>query len=212
MLTENLMRITLASGSEWVMYLMLLLSLTSLAIIVERALFFRQLRHEQDALDGKLRPLINDEKTDRLREVIDRSGDPALLAAVAAGRTRDKEARQQLVSSVIARERLRLDRRLTFLGTLGNNAPFIGLFGTVLGIIRAFHDLSQGSMTGHTAVMAGISEALVATALGLFVAIPAVIAFNYFQKQVDHLLSITESLAEGVLAVCWPGGKAEGGS
>ena len=100
----------------------------------------------------------------------------------------------------LGRERLVLERRLTFLGTLGNNAPFIGLFGTVLGIIRAFHDLSLGSMKGHTSVMAGISEALVATAIGLFVAIPAVMAFNYFQKQVDHTLSVTEALSQGVLA------------
>jgi biopolymer transport protein ExbB len=100
----------------------------------------------------------------------------------------------------MAREHIRLERRLAFLGTLGNNAPFIGLFGTVLGIIRAFHDLSLDSQGSSSVVMAGISEALVATAVGLFVALPAVMFFNYYQRQVDRLLSITESLAQGILA------------
>ena len=79
--------------------------------------------------------------------------------------------------------RLDLERNLGILGTLGNNAPFIGLFGTVLGIIKAFADLSHNQGGGAAAVMSGISEALVATAVGLMVAIPAVIAFNYLPEQ-----------------------------
>jgi len=199
MLTEKLMRITIVGGSEWVMVVLLLLSVVSLSVIVERGIFFYRRRRELDRIDRTLRPLINADEAERLREAIDKAGDPTLVAAAARGR-RDRDAAEQIVTSVLGRERLLLERRLAFLGTLGNNAPFIGLFGTVLGIIRAFHDLALGSMTGHTSVMAGISEALVATAIGLFVAIPAVMAFNYFQKQVDHTLSITEALARGVLA------------
>lgn len=211
MLTERLMRITLAGGSEWVMVVLLLLSVASLAVIVERAVYFRRRRRELDRLDHTLRPLIGAGELTKLRSVIDREGDPTLMAAAADPGRRDREAQDKVVASALGRDRLLLERRLTFLGTLGNNAPFIGLFGTVLGIIRAFHDLSRGSMVGHTAVMAGISEALVATAIGLFVAIPAVIAFNYFQKQVDHTLSITESLAQGILANIRPGAPARDG-
>ena len=91
------------------------------------------------------------------------------------------------IEGVKTRERLRLERRLPFLATLGSNGPFVGLFGTVLGIIKAFHDLAATAGTagaGASTVMAGISEALVATAIGLLVAIPAVVAFNYFSRRV----------------------------
>lgn len=88
--------------------------------------------------------------------------------------------------------KLSLEKRLGILATLGNNAPFIGLFGTVLGIIQAFHDLGRASEFGVRIVMEGISEALVATALGLFVAIPSVIAYNYFVRRVKKILLIYE--------------------
>ena len=80
------------------------------------------------------------------------------------------------MSSRWLRERLKLDKRLIVLSTLGNNAPFIGLFGTVLGIIKAFNDLAASGQSGVSVVMAGISSALVATAFGILVAIPAVVA------------------------------------
>ena len=79
------------------------------------------------------------------------------------------------------------ERFLVFLGTLGNNAPFLGLLGTVLGIIRAFHELARHGEGGVNVVMAGISEALVATAVGLVVALPAVIAFNHFSRRADDV-------------------------
>ncbi|WP_457621097.1 MotA/TolQ/ExbB proton channel family protein [Persephonella sp.] len=84
--------------------------------------------------------------------------------------------------------KLALEKRLGILATFGNNAPFIGLFGTVLGIIKAFHDLGTATEFGVRVVMQGISEALVATAMGLFVAIPAVIAYNYFVRKVKTIL------------------------
>ena len=93
-----------------------------------------------------------------------------------------------------------MEKRLLILGTLGNNAPFVGLFGTVLGVIRAFHDLAQNATAGPEVVMAGLSEALIATAVGLFVAIPCVISYNYFKKQVEDLLSTTETLSRLILS------------
>jgi hypothetical protein len=99
-----------------------------------------------------------------------------------------------------ARERLRLERNLAFLGTLGSNAPFVGLFGTVLGIIKAFHDLAGNQAGGPAVVMAGISEALVATAVGLMVAIPAVVAFNYFNRRVRTTMTQVEWMTELALA------------
>ena len=97
-------------------------------------------------------------------------------------------------------ERLRYERGLAFLGTLGSNAPFVGLFGTVLGIIRAFHDLAANSAQGAQAVMAGIAEALVATAVGLLVAIPAVAAYNAFSRHVETAAAAAGGLGHAVLA------------
>ena len=112
------------------------------------------------------------------------------------------EAAEEAMSGASALQRLKLEKRLTFLGTLGNNAPFIGLLGTVIGIIGAFDALGKAksaTMQGAAnvapeAVMSNIAEALVATAVGLLVAIPAVAAFNMFQRVVKTTLANTEAL------------------
>ena len=116
------------------------------------------------------------------------------------------------MASAKSRLRIDLERNLGVLGTLGNNAPFIGLFGTVLGIIKAFADLSRNQAGGAGAVMSGISEALVATAVGLMVAIPAVIAFNYFQGRVRKALARVDAMAHLVLSAAPPAAaRATGG-
>ena len=106
-----------------------------------------------------------------------------------------------MIASTVARERPQYERYLSFLGTLGNNAPFIGLFGTVLGVIEAFHQLGAGpNKAAMGNVMKGIAEALVATGVGLFVAIPAVIAFNLVQKRVASIEEAAQSLGKLVTA------------
>jgi len=126
----------------------------------------------------------------------------AMRKSATAAATVDREVR-----SFLSHERLRLEKGLPVLATLGANAPFIGLFGTVLGIIRAFAALGESSGAA-TSVMAGISQALVATAAGLFVAIPAVVAFNAFSTQVRILISQCESLKD--LYVASQGAKERG--
>ena len=96
----------------------------------------------------------------------------------AAGEAMELAARQEILS---------LERYLGVLGTIGSTAPFIGLFGTVLGIIRAFHDLAIAEGAGPSVVADGIAEALIATAAGLFVAVPAVMAYNYFTRRINSL-------------------------
>jgi len=203
MLTEKLLKLVIFGGSEWVMVLLIVLSVISVGVMIERALYYRSWRLKLDWLDRSLTEPINRQDPRRIREVLRDKEEPALQAAVAGfdHPQRDRASTEKLVQSAIERERLDLERRLNFLGTLGNNAPFIGLFGTVLGIIRAFRDLSvAGGRPDPSVVMGGISEALVATAIGLFVALPAVLFYNYFQRNVDRTLSITEALAQGILA------------
>ena len=157
-------------GAGWVLWLLIALSVVSMAIMLERLWFFRRHRVGRNDLASDIRRLL-----------LESDG----------GLDGERVPPQQEVAAAIdgakARERIRLERHLSFLATLGSNAPFIGLFGTVLGIIKAFHDLAAtqaGAGAGASTVMAGISEALVATAIGLMVAIPAVVAFNYFNRRI----------------------------
>src|SRR5262249_13072024 len=120
------------------------------------------------------------------------------------------KAAEEAMAGAAALQRMKLEKRLVYLGTLGNNAPFIGLFGTVIGVVQAFDELGKASHAGvgaqaapamaPQAVMASISEALVATAIGLFVAIPAVAAFNAFQRVIKSKLANTEVLSRVLLA------------
>jgi biopolymer transport protein ExbB len=112
---------------------------------------------------------------------------------------RGPQACAEAMLSAKSRLKGKLDARLAVLGTIGSNAPFIGLLGTVLGIIKAATDLTAKDNPDPTAVMAGVFEALVATAVGLFVAIPAVIFYNYFQRKVKGTLARVDSLAHLVL-------------
>ena len=105
---------------------------------------------------------------------------------------------ERALSSTIKMEKMNFEKGLSVLATLGANAPFIGLFGTVLGIIRAFAYL--GTQSGSSAVMSGVSQALYATALGLLVAIPAVVANNYFAHQWKKTLQLSEAIRDEMLA------------
>jgi biopolymer transport protein ExbB len=119
---------------------------------------------------------------------------------------RGAQAAEEAMQGARVLQKMRLERRLAFLGTLGNNAPFIGLLGTVIGVVEAFEHLGQEAAGASNAagapqqVMAAIAEALVATAVGLGVAIPAVIAFNYFQRHCRSVHANTEALSRVLMS------------
>lgn len=123
-----------------------------------------------------------------------------LVRAVTAKNVRTAAAVEHAGRSYLITRRSELERGLPVLATLGANAPFVGLFGTVLGIIQAFGELAQSSQQASTAVMASLAEALVATAVGLFVAIPAVVAFNAFSQKIRDAASLADALLESVLS------------
>ena len=107
---------------------------------------------------------------------------------------------ERVMRKTIENEMSDMESRLTILASTGSTGPFIGLFGTVLGIMKAFQDLAKSTDAGQQTVMAGISLSLVATAAGLFVAIPAVIFYNYYSKQVRSILQSLDSVKELCLA------------
>lgn len=197
----QLLDLMLRLGSRWVLWLLIGLSLAAFAVIAERVWFFVQERAPRERISAALRALSSKGVAEALALL---KGVPSMEAAVAreclAHASEGAAAVEEHKSAALETERLRHEKRLAFLGTLGNNAPFIGLFGTVLGIIRAFHDLAGASVQGTQAVMAGIAEALVATGVGLIVALPAVAAYNAFIRRVETSVSASEATARTILA------------
>jgi biopolymer transport protein ExbB len=204
MLDKSLIAFALL-GAQWVLYLLIVLSIISVGIMIERAIFFARRRVDSAGLGARLAQMLAAGQVDQARSLVESSDGMEARVAAEGLRVMGSGAKtEDLMSGELTRQRSRFERRLLFLGTLGNNAPFVGLFGTVLGIIKAFHDLSLGDPTkaGASAqvVMAGISEALVATAVGLAVALPAVVAFNYFKSVVKGLVASSESLQRIITA------------
>jgi biopolymer transport protein ExbB len=188
-------------GAEWVLYLLVLMSLFSVTLIIERALFFREASHGikefRTAIRQATTSSLGQITQQRLKERSGKAQDmetemAAALAAHPKGASPD--VLLEVAQDSVLRARLSWEKNLSVLATISTNAPFIGLFGTVLGIIKAFHDLALQATTGAQTVTAGISEALVATAMGLLVAIPAAIAFNLYQRRVKSALAEAESL------------------
>lgn len=188
-------------GSRWVLWLLLALSVASVAVIFDRLLYFRKERVDFSKFVRKLTESLNSKNLDQASALCNETHclEAEVVRLALANRDKGGDAIEKSMSGYLAWQRHRLDRGLTFLGTLGNNAPFIGLFGTVLGIIQAFHDLAAHPEGGTAVVMTGISESLVATAVGLFVAIPAVLAYNTFQRLVKRKLTNVESVQDLVL-------------
>ena len=203
-LVEWLQRIMVGFGAAWVMWLLLGLSVISVAIILERGWFFWSLRDDLFVLQRDLRNSLR-ESIDAAKRRMEQSpsAEAAVVLAGLAEAPHGPQAAEEAMSGAAALQRMKLERRLAYLGTLGNNAPFIGLFGTVIGVVQAFDALGQAGQTAGQgaaqqmapqAVMSSIAEALVATAVGLAVAIPAVAFNNFFQRITKSTLANTEAL------------------
>ncbi len=199
-------------GAEWVMWLLIALSVVSIAIMVDRWLWFRGKDGDTTAARGELARATDAEARAALaRRWRDSPAIPLRVAAVGLeALTGGAASAAEAMHGERARWRRDADKNLIILGTLGNNVPFVGLFGTVLGVIKAFDDLQQTSSESQAAVMAAIAEALTATAIGLLVAIPAVVAFNYFSRRMKVLLGGADEMAHAVLAAGYAGEKQAG--
>ena len=136
-------------GTGWILLLMLFLSVVSLAIMLERAWLFWSLRDNIDELMRDLGKLLRGGDLDGARRRLEesRSAEAAVVIAGLVEADRGVESAQEAMEGASALQRLKLEKRLAFLGTLGNNAPFIGLLGTVIGIVAAFDELSKVKMS-----------------------------------------------------------------
>jgi len=213
MLIELLKHALLDLKASWVMWILLALSVVDLVIIVERVAFLRSVRDDIPKLAAELDRLL---RQGRVRDALERmkasrSAEAAVVVAGLLHADLGPTSAEKAMIGAAALEKVRLERGLAVLGTVGNNAPFLGLLGTVIGVIEAFDILGRPMDAGSAAVqaasslapqaiMSSIAEALVATAVGLFVAIPAVAAFNYLQRRIQGVGANTEALTNVLLA------------
>lgn len=174
-------------NAEWVLWLLLILSFVSVAVVIERIVFYAKHKVNTSSIRESLNKMLAEGDIDSATKLLQKYDSIETNVCLFGLREhkRGPYAVDELLSGAGAHESERYQKRLNFLATIGSNAPFIGLFGTVLGIIKAFAELGNDLTNAGAGLMGAISEALVATGVGLFVAIPAVIAYNWFNRMVE---------------------------
>jgi biopolymer transport protein ExbB len=202
MLTQKILAVT-QGGSDAILYLMIFLSICSIAVIIERFVYLKGVLGSSKKISTRAQEAL---KANDLKVLEDLSKNhEALEGRMLQLALRHRESKgaaglQEVMDSFLLMERPVLEKNLGFLNTLGNNAPFIGLLGTVLGVVKAFSDLAA-SQGNPSVVMQGISEALVATAAGLGAAIPAVMAYNYFIAKIKGLTIEMDTFSQDFLNI-----------
>ncbi len=177
-------------------------SVLALAVIIERAVIItRQYSYQTKALPVLIEKLEDGSPEEVLKSLPKDTILYRVAQELVDNASKGFSSLERHLESRLSLEKRYLEKHLVVLGTLGNNAPFIGLLGTVLGVIRAFHDLGASAGQGPEVVMQGISEALVATAVGILVALPCVASYNVFQKRVKDVLVDADRFGKQLMAV-----------
>lgn len=189
-------------GAGWVLWLLVGLSVISIGVMIDRWLWFRARDADTATFTRELRHAWRGGEVDGFveRRRHTTSIPEAVALAGVAERGHGPEATAEAMHAERARWKKDAEKNLIVLGTLGNNVPFVGLFGTVLGIIKSFETLKTDAAGSEGQVMTDLAEALVATAVGLLVAIPAVVAYNYFSRRLKVVMGGADEMAHAVLA------------
>ncbi len=187
-------------GTQWILWLLVSLSLVGLAIIVERSVYFLTSRGDIKLITQEVKTLMSKQRFQELRLRLADWKSPAALVAAAALDGSGPEESSELMLGAAEQARLEMDRFLAFLSTVGSNAPFVGLLGTVIGIVKAFQELDHSGGALTDGLMSEIGEALIATAVGLLVALPAIAAFNVFRRVIQSRMAETEVIRHLIVA------------
>jgi biopolymer transport protein ExbB/TolQ len=188
---ETLFKISEASA-HGILYFMGLLSVLSVSIMIERYFALRRVSSSSATMARGFKAAIEQQTLDQIAKFSEDNGSiegRALGYGLIYVKNHGISGLDELFNSYKTIEKPSLEKNLNLLGTIASNAPYVGLLGTVMGIMKAFNDLGNAPGQGNEVVMAGIAHALVSTAIGLAVAIPAVVAFNFFQKKVSLVLA-----------------------
>jgi biopolymer transport protein ExbB len=184
------------------MYVLLFCSFLSITILLERIIYYKRLsRTKRSEFMTKIKRALKSGSLEKAMEICKHTYAP-ISNVIYSGLVHHDRHEKQISNAMerqITVETTKLERFTSIVGTIGNTAVYIGLFGTVLGIIRAFHDIAVAGAGGMSIVIGGVAEALVCTAMGLFVAVPAVIAFNYFMKRVERFVNDMELCASELI-------------
>jgi len=174
------------------MYVLIFCSVLSLAVIFERLVYYaKRSRVSRAKFMEKIKNELAEHDVEAALKICERIDTPFSKVAKAglSLHRHNEKILSQAMEREITIETIKLERFISITGTIGSTAVYIGLLGTVLGIIRAFHDISLSKGGGVNVVIGGISEALVCTAAGLLVAIPAVISYNFFIRRIDNFVA-----------------------
>jgi biopolymer transport protein ExbB len=189
--------------SSWVIALMFVLSIVVVAITIERFIYFQKNKLDSVKFMAKIKGFIVDKKFEEAEEYTSKikSNVSKVILEGLENRYLPREEVSKLMEVTEAEQKVNMQRYLGVLGTLGSTSPFIGLLGTVLGIIKAFKDLASAAGAGPEVVMVGIAEALIATAAGLGVAIPAVVVFNIYTNKVKNIAVEMDAMSKKFLVL-----------
>jgi biopolymer transport protein ExbB len=180
-----------------VVVILFVLSVYSFGVMIDRFLMYNNARKQSRLFVQQVAGALKDGKLDEAIAIAERNKKSHIAKVVATGLSEFQSASQQVSDAEVIEAAKRglersvaivhaeMKRGLSALATIGSTAPFVGLFGTVVGILNAFKGISTNKATGLSAVAGGIAEALVTTAFGLLVAVPAVWAYNYFTNKVE---------------------------
>jgi biopolymer transport protein ExbB len=187
--------------SSFTMMILVVCSVIALTFIFERWLFYKHTAIDADRFYVRLRDTFRNDGIEKAISVCNSSLAPLALVVKSGLEESNKSAQAaaEMMDATAIDQRTKLEKNLSILGTLGNIAPLIGLFGTVIGIIRAFHSLSVSGSAGPSVISAGIAEALLTTAAGLIIAVPSVVFYNYYLRRVATIMNEIEAVSKKVL-------------
>ncbi len=197
---QNIFEIIIAGG--FTMYVLILCSVGSIAVIIERLVYYhRRLRISRLQLMEEIRKEVSRGQVLNAVGICKNMDTPYAKVALAGLNLHNHD--EKLISNAMVREiiveTIKLERFTSIVGTIGGTAVYVGLFGTVLGIMRAFGDIARSGAGGMDVVTQGIAEALICTAAGLLVAIPAVVSYNFFVRKIDNIVIDMELTASELI-------------
>ncbi|MFH1441678.1 MAG: MotA/TolQ/ExbB proton channel family protein [Candidatus Omnitrophota bacterium] len=184
------------------MWPILLCSIAAAAIILERLYFFYKIREKTPNIDARIKILVKQNKFDEAIKLCEVTTGiiPHILSIGIHIRMKGQEEKERILTKYVSKIVRKLEKNLSFLAIIGNIAPLLGLLGTITGMIKAFMKIEHLKGTADVSQIAGgVWEALITTAAGLFVAIPAIFFYHYFEVKINNILEDIKEITAEVL-------------